>query len=175
MATEICTSDNVRYHSPGHEWKLLVNDNICSCTLLEVTYDREYTTICNVVVNGHLYPEERFKNGQTYLYDTFSITCYGWIGAESGDQKADIRICAMSGATDILTIYFKPWSWTDVNSAVTNLANQSIEIAGELSNVFSDISGYEYVSHKIVVEKPDFSSSDLIGIRIYLEASEENR
>ena len=175
MSAEICTSDDIGYQPPGYKWTLSVGDNILSCTLLEVTYDKEYTTICDVVVNGHLYPKEQFKDGQTYFYDDFNITCYGWIEAESEDQKADIRICAPAEATDILTLYFKPWSWVNIDSAVTKLVDKTTDIAGELSNVFSDVSGYEYVSHEIVVEKPDFGSSNLIGIRIYLISSEESQ
>lgn len=71
-------------------------------------------------------------------------------------------------ATHVLILYFKPWSWVNVDSALAALSSSTMEIAGELSNVFSGISGYEYVSHEIVYETPEGSAIPLIGIKIYV-------
>jgi hypothetical protein len=48
-----------------------------------------------------------------------------------------------------------------------------MKIAGELSNAFADISGYEYIGHEIVYETPDESSRPLIGIKIYVYSGEQ--
>ena len=86
-------------------------------------------------------------------------------------QVIDIEIGdTIPEATHTLTLYFKPWPWTNVNSALSSLAGKSLEIAGALSNMFADATGYEYLGHKIVYERPKGGSYDAIGIKAYVKS-----
>ena len=164
----ICTEDE-DFYPIGHEW----NFHECSVTLTEVIdASSSYDIVCDITINGQHYYEQVLSDGTTYTYGAYTITCAGFIGAGDGSQLAQIIICTESEANQILTIYFRPYPWSSNSGAASLLSSKAIKLAGGFANAFSGISGHEYIDHEIVVEKPEFSGIDLVGVRIYLFSTE---
>lgn len=161
-----CTEDD-EYYQPGHEW-LLYN---CSLLLTDVILTDEYKIVCDIIVDGQTYYEEMLDDGTTYTYGAYTITCYGFIGT-NGEKLAQITICTEEEANQILTLYFKPYPWSSNCSAASMLTSISEELAISLEAAFYAIPNNEYISHEIVVEKPEFSGIDLVGVRIYVYSTE---
>jgi hypothetical protein len=111
-------------------------------------------------------------NDKKTYNDPYSNLIWSIVASEYDtiEDRVNVVCCheEMQLATHVLTLYFKPWSWTNIDGALGDLASDTAEIAGELSNTFSGVSGHEYVGHEIVYEKPECSSDKLIGIKIYL-------
>ena len=75
-------------------------------------------------------------------------------------------------ANQTLTMYFKPYPWSSNCSAASMLTSVSEELAISLASAFYTIPNNEYISHEIVVERPEFSEIDLVGVRIYVYSTD---
>lgn len=115
-------------------------------------------------------------NDKKTYNDPYSNMIWSIVASEydSIEDRVNVVCCheEMQLATHVLTLWFKPWSWTNIDGALAKLSNETLAITGELSNVFSGISGYEYVSHDIVYATPSGSSHPLIGIKIHVYADD---
>ena len=75
-------------------------------------------------------------------------------------------------ANQTLTMYFRPYPWSSNCSAASMLTSVSDELAISLEAAFYTIPNNEYISHEIVVERPEFSEIDLVGVRIYVYSTD---
>jgi hypothetical protein len=114
-------------------------------------------------------------NDRKTYNDPYSKMIWSIVASEYDtiEDRVNVVCCheEMQLATHVLTLWFKPWPWTNIDGALAKLSNETLAISGELSNVFSGITGYEYVSHDIVYATPSGSSHPLIGIKIHVYAS----
>ena len=157
----ICTEDE-KFYPAGTTWNLYG----CTVELLEVLYDGERTIVCDVTVDGQTHYEEMLQHGTTHTYGAYTVTCRGFFGTD--EPLAQTIICTESEPTDVLTLYFRPWPWTNLDGVATDAVNKTVEIQGAIVNALSDYTGYEYVSHEITKVTMEGRTRKYIAVHIYI-------